>query len=331
MSDNIKPANGSTEFRSAKHECNGPEHQHQQQYDMAITPAPYGYDPEMDEAQYEEMYNAAMVAGPWAGMMGPSMMANGFPPSTPWVEQYQPTPPMASAYGAAAVAAAAYHAAAAYGSDVAGYELDGEMAGGMYGSAQGEAGSYPPYEEGYGMGEMGYKNIPGSSRTMLPRPKMGRQPMPGPTAAYAMPYMGYQQPFMRMKPFGQRIPRGYGDGDGEDSSPEEKHKWYPPIQPSILVGKEVIVRQTGTGTNSGAERITVQMTSLEDGYRWRKYGQKSVKGNVHPRSYYKCTFPGCPCRKQVERSPDDPAVLLATYEGLHCHPPVQPKPGTRRL
>jgi hypothetical protein len=34
-------------------------------------------------------------------------------------------------------------------------------------------------------------------------------------------------------------------------------------------------------------RVVVQTTSdvdiLDDGYRWRKYGQKVVKGNPHPR------------------------------------------------
>lgn len=55
--------------------------------------------------------------------------------------------------------------------------------------------------------------------------------------------------------------------------------------------------------------------------RWRKYGQKDIKGSTHPRSYYKCTFEGCMCRKQVERSSDDDALMIVTYEGCHTHPP----------
>ena len=37
-------------------------------------------------------------------------------------------------------------------------------------------------------------------------------------------------------------------------------------------------------------RVVVQTTSevdiLDDGYRWRKYGQKVVKGNPNPRSLF---------------------------------------------
>ncbi|KAK4358044.1 hypothetical protein RND71_023654 [Anisodus tanguticus] len=70
-------------------------------------------------------------------------------------------------------------------------------------------------------------------------------------------------------------------------------------------------------------RIIVQTTSevdlLDDGYRWRKYGQKVVKGNPYPRSYYKCTSQGCNVRKHVERAATDPKAVITTYEGKHNH------------
>ncbi|CAA6667385.1 unnamed protein product [Spirodela intermedia] len=87
--------------------------------------------------------------------------------------------------------------------------------------------------------------------------------------------------------------------------------------------------QTGAIESSSSHRtvteprIIVQTTSdvdlLDDGYRWRKYGQKVVKGNPNPRSYYKCTSPGCNVRKQVERASTNPKAVITTYEGKHNH------------
>ncbi|GJS18111.1 DNA-binding WRKY transcription factor [Tanacetum coccineum] len=56
----------------------------------------------------------------------------------------------------------------------------------------------------------------------------------------------------------------------------------------------------------------------EDGYNWRKYGQKQVKGSDHTRSYYKCTHQSCPVKKKVERGVDGPVTEII-YKGKHNH------------
>ncbi|KAL2558431.1 WRKY transcription factor 55 [Forsythia ovata] len=61
----------------------------------------------------------------------------------------------------------------------------------------------------------------------------------------------------------------------------------------------------------------------EDGYTWRKYGQKEIFGSKYPRSYYRCThqkFYQCPAKKQVQRLNHDPSTFEVTYRGGHtCH------------
>lgn len=63
-----------------------------------------------------------------------------------------------------------------------------------------------------------------------------------------------------------------------------------------------------------------EIDHLDDGYRWRKYGQKAVKNSPFPRSYYRCTAAACGVKKRVERSYDDPTIVVTTYEGQHNHP-----------
>nr|QRX38902.1 transcription factor WRKY5 [Lilium regale] len=60
---------------------------------------------------------------------------------------------------------------------------------------------------------------------------------------------------------------------------------------------------------------------LDDGYKWRKYGQKVVKNTQHPRSYYRCVRDNCRVKKRVERLAEDPRMVITTYEGRHAHSP----------
>ncbi|GMI98452.1 WRKY DNA-binding protein 46, WRKY DNA-BINDING PROTEIN 46 [Hibiscus trionum] len=59
---------------------------------------------------------------------------------------------------------------------------------------------------------------------------------------------------------------------------------------------------------------------LDDGYCWRKYGQKAILGSNFPRGYYRCTHrhsQGCLAIKQVQRSDNDPTNFEVKYRGRH--------------
>ncbi|KAJ6727687.1 WRKY TRANSCRIPTION FACTOR SUSIBA2-LIKE ISOFORM X1 [Salix koriyanagi] len=77
---------------------------------------------------------------------------------------------------------------------------------------------------------------------------------------------------------------------------------------------------------ASGESMAAGGTPSEDGYNWRKYGQKQVKGSEYPRSYYKCTHPNCPVKKKVERSHEG-HITEIIYKGVHNH--LKPPPNWR--
>ncbi|CAM6006152.1 unnamed protein product, partial [Sphagnum balticum] len=71
----------------------------------------------------------------------------------------------------------------------------------------------------------------------------------------------------------------------------------------------------GNGTRSSSEDVPADL------WAWRKYGQKPIKGSPYPRGYYRCSSSkGCLARKQVERSHNDPSMLIISYSAEHNHP-----------
>ncbi|XP_050155836.1 WRKY transcription factor 55-like [Malus sylvestris] len=72
-----------------------------------------------------------------------------------------------------------------------------------------------------------------------------------------------------------------------------------------------------------APRIGNTEIPPEDGFTWRKYGQKEIINSRFPRSYYRCTHQklyNCLAKKHVQRLDDDPSTFEVTYIGEHtCH------------
>ncbi|KAK8716284.1 hypothetical protein V6N13_043600 [Hibiscus sabdariffa] len=61
------------------------------------------------------------------------------------------------------------------------------------------------------------------------------------------------------------------------------------------------------------------MEVIDDGYKWRKYGKKSIKNCPNPRNYYKCSSGGCDVKKRIERDINDESYVITTYDGVHNH------------
>ncbi|RWW11624.1 hypothetical protein GW17_00024757 [Ensete ventricosum] len=89
-------------------------------------------------------------------------------------------------------------------------------------------------------------------------------------------------------------------------------------------------------TSRIAFRMKSEVEVLNDGFKWRKYGKKSVKNSPNPRyaniyhrmtnfrtgqsrNYYRCSTEGCWVKKRVERDREDPSYVITTYEGIHNH------------
>ncbi|KAG8077302.1 hypothetical protein GUJ93_ZPchr0007g5632 [Zizania palustris] len=128
---------------------------------------------------------------------------------------------------------------------------------------------------------------------------------PNPSASFSSSDVGEAEGKSRRCKKGVRQARA----EGEDGANSKK-----PNKPAKKEAAEKRQRQPRVAFLTKSD-----VDHLEDGYRWRKYGQKAVKNSSYPRSYYRCTTPKCGVKKRVERSYQDPSTVITTYEGQHTH------------
>nr|WCL15221.1 WRKY680 [Atractylodes chinensis] len=105
------------------------------------------------------------------------------------------------------------------------------------------------------------------------------------------------------------------DSDTKDSNHKDASRKKKSSSSSILKWKQ----QVKVSLEIGLE------VPPNDGYMWRKYGQKEILNAKYPREYYRCTYRnthGCCATKQVQRSSDDPSIFEITYLGKHTCPKI---------
>ncbi|KAD7480302.1 hypothetical protein E3N88_03438 [Mikania micrantha] len=87
-------------------------------------------------------------------------------------------------------------------------------------------------------------------------------------------------------------------------------------------------RRGGYKRRKTMDSRTVVSDTIEDGYAWRKYGQKEIMNSNFPRCYFRCTHKqvhGCKALKQVQRFEDDSHMFHIMYFGQHtCQSPNAP-------
>ncbi|KAL0404751.1 UNVERIFIED_CONTAM: putative WRKY transcription factor 30 [Sesamum radiatum] len=96
----------------------------------------------------------------------------------------------------------------------------------------------------------------------------------------------------------------------------------PSSSDSPASGTSVLPQRRGSYKRKSSDSIRVRTSEKldDDGYSWRKYGQKIVLNAKYPRAYYRCLYrnsQGCTATKQVQRSGDNPLIYDITYMGKH--------------
>ncbi|KAL7086441.1 hypothetical protein ACP275_13G003100 [Erythranthe tilingii] len=179
---------------------------------------------------------------------------------------------------------------------------------------------------------------PQHSSQVTPVFQVQETPIVSAIKADAEPIIDHGGANLQMVPFGTShqsiVPRSADDvivavpcsiNDDNNNYNKEDYSDTKRQRREIISGDENVVSKPHSELRHVVQTLS-GVDVINDGYRWRKYGQKLVKGNPNPRSYYRCSNAGCPVKKHVERASHDSRVVITTYEGQHEHEMPLPRP-----
>ncbi|KAL6905748.1 hypothetical protein ACP4OV_003349 [Aristida adscensionis] len=80
-------------------------------------------------------------------------------------------------------------------------------------------------------------------------------------------------------------------------------------------------RRSVTEGKSSVSWVNLTTVPYEDGYEWRKYGEKKINGTQFTRNYFRCTYKedkGCQATKHIQQKDNsDPPIFQVTYNNEH--------------
>ncbi|OEL32659.1 putative WRKY transcription factor 50 [Dichanthelium oligosanthes] len=190
-----------------------------------------------------------------------------------------------------------------------------------------------PCSNGGGLASSGFYGASSPAAALFPQPAFGGGAAPG----LAPPQQPDAFECLSDEGVSSVVPGTFGTPP-PPPPPRQPRMPAEQVVPDASSGYTTHVR--GAAAMATTDRIAFRVRSeeevLDDGYKWRKYGKKSVKNSPNPRynftfginafklidyyrNYYRCSTEGCNVKKRVERDKDDPSYVVTMYEGVHNH------------
>ncbi|KAL2484689.1 V-SNARE [Abeliophyllum distichum] len=103
----------------------------------------------------------------------------------------------------------------------------------------------------------------------------------------------------------------------KDQAQPSIQQWIPPP-----MADHNVVKESADISHSDQQSQRSNFTPnkpIDDGYKWRPTGRRTLKGGEHRRKYFRCKHPNCPAKKTVDESLDSLQIIQSINVGQHNH------------